>query len=98
MACFARRLAAANFFHLAFCRFVSKLAPDFRHCIWPDSVPGLFLGAILACEDKDMSKTSLPQSHEQRKIEKLLLKLAKMKPKHETPAPIARGISTLRSA
>jgi len=45
-----------------------------------------------------MMKTSLSQPHEQRRIEELLLKLAKMKPKHGTPAPIASGISTLRTA
>jgi hypothetical protein len=45
-----------------------------------------------------MTTTSLPQSHEQRKIDKLLLKLAKMKPKHGKPAPIASGINTLKTA
>ena len=45
-----------------------------------------------------MTRTTLPQMHEQRKIEKLLLKLAKMKPKHGKPAPIASGINTLRTA
>jgi hypothetical protein len=45
-----------------------------------------------------MIRPSLPQPHEQRKIEELLLKLAKMKLKHEKPAPIASGISTVRTA
>jgi len=38
--------------------------------------------------------TSRPQWHEQRKIEKLLLKLAKMKPISAKPAPIMTGSST----
>lgn len=45
-----------------------------------------------------MTRTSLPQMHEQRKIEKLLLKLAKMTPKDGKPAPIASAISTLKTA
>jgi len=35
-----------------------------------------------------MTTTSRPQLHEQRKIEKLLLKLAKLKPMSAKPAPI----------
>jgi hypothetical protein len=45
-----------------------------------------------------MTKTSFPLSHEQKRIEELLLKLAKMKPNHGKPAPTASGISTLRTA
>ena len=36
-----------------------------------------------------MTKTSFPLSHEQKRIEELLLKLAKMKPNHGKPASIA---------
>jgi hypothetical protein len=58
---------------------------------------GPFLAAFL-WENRNMTKPNLPPPHEQRKIEELLLKLAKMKPKHGTPAPIASGISTLKTA
>jgi len=39
--------------------------------------------------------TSRLQLHEQRKIEKLLLKLAKLKPIAAKPAPIMSGSSTI---
>jgi hypothetical protein len=43
--------------------------------------------------------SSLPaQTHEQRKIERLLIKLAKMKPIDAKPAPIAEGVTLLKSA
>jgi len=45
-----------------------------------------------------MMKTSLPHPHEQRKIEELLLKLAKMKLITGKRAPIASGSSTLKTA
>jgi hypothetical protein len=38
------------------------------------------------------------QSHEQRKIEKLLLKLAKAKPISAKPSPIAQGQIVFKSA
>jgi len=45
-----------------------------------------------------MPGTSRPVSHEQKKIEKLLLKLAKIKPISAKPAPIAGGQITRRTA
>jgi len=42
--------------------------------------------------------TSLPAPHEQRKIEKLLLKLSKVKPISANPAPIVLGKSAIRAA
>jgi hypothetical protein len=45
-----------------------------------------------------MSKTSLPQRHEQRKVDKLLLRLSKMKPILSKPGPIAPGKSEVRAA
>ena len=38
-----------------------------------------------------MTRTSLPQPHEQRKVEELLVKLPKMKPISAKPAPIVLG-------
>jgi hypothetical protein len=45
-----------------------------------------------------MTQTSLPQLHEQRKVEKLLVKLSKMKPICTKSAPIAPGESATRAA
>jgi hypothetical protein len=45
-----------------------------------------------------MTQSSNPLFHEQKKVEKLLLKLAKVKPISAKPAPIAGGQVTLRSA
>jgi hypothetical protein len=45
-----------------------------------------------------MTQTSLPQPHEQRKVEKLLVKLSKMKPVDTKSAPIALGESATRVA
>jgi|HubBroStandDraft_4_1064222.scaffolds.fasta_scaffold19914_1 hypothetical protein len=44
-----------------------------------------------------MTQTTLPQSHEQRKIEQLLVKLSKMKPVSAKPAPIVQEITTIRT-
>jgi hypothetical protein len=44
-----------------------------------------------------MTHTSLPQPHEQRKVEKLLLKLSKVKPISAKPAPIVQGMSAIRA-
>jgi hypothetical protein len=41
--------------------------------------------------------TSRPRLHEQRKIEKLLLKLAKLKPISAKPAPIMAGSSSMKT-
>jgi hypothetical protein len=49
-------------------------------------------------ENLRMTNTKLPQPHEQRKIEKLLLKLAKMKSNSSKVAPITNGNSSLRIA
>jgi hypothetical protein len=46
-------------------------------------------------EDYRISKTSLPQRHEQRKVDKLLLRLSKMKPTLPKPVPIAPGKSAI---
>jgi len=44
-------------------------------------------------------KRNIPsQPHEQKKIEKLLMKLAKVKPISAQPAPITQGKSALRIA
>ena len=51
-----------------------------------------------AWENMNMRATSHPVSHEQKKIEKLLLKLAKIKPISAKPAPIADGQVTRRTA
>jgi hypothetical protein len=45
-----------------------------------------------------MSETSLPQRHEQRKVDKLLLRLSKMKPVLPKPAPVAPAKSSIRAA
>jgi hypothetical protein len=45
-----------------------------------------------------MKRTGLPQLHEQRKIEALLLKLAKMNPISAKPAPIVFGKSAIQAA
>jgi hypothetical protein len=45
-----------------------------------------------------MTQTSLPQPHEQRKVEELLVKLSKMKPISAKPAPIVPGNPAIRAA
>lgn len=45
-----------------------------------------------------MKLTSLPRPHEQRKIDKLMLKLVKMQVVSAKPAPIVFGQSALKSA
>jgi hypothetical protein len=45
-----------------------------------------------------MTRTSLPQPHEQRKVEELLVKLSKMKPISGKPAPIVLGNPAIRAA
>jgi len=49
-------------------------------------------------ENMNMSATRRPVSHEQKKIEKLLLKLAKIKPISAKPAPIADAHVIRRTA
>jgi hypothetical protein len=44
-----------------------------------------------------MTPTSLPQPHEYRKIEKLLIKLSKVKPISAKPAPIVLGKCALQT-
>ena len=44
-----------------------------------------------------MTHTSPPQPHEQRKVEKLLLKLSKVKPIAANPAPIVLGRTIIRA-
>jgi len=43
-----------------------------------------------------MAQTNLPQRHEQRKVEELLLRLSKMKPIAAKPAPVGIGHTALR--
>jgi hypothetical protein len=45
-----------------------------------------------------MKHTSLPQPHEQHKVEELLVKLSKVKPISAKPAPIVLGESAIRAA
>jgi hypothetical protein len=45
-----------------------------------------------------MTRTSLPQPHEQRKVEELLVKLSKMKPISAKPTPIVVGNPAIRAA
>lgn len=45
-----------------------------------------------------MKPTSLPRPSEQRKVDKLLLKLVKVQPISAKPAPIMHGQSALRTA
>ena len=45
-----------------------------------------------------MSKTSLPQRREQRNVDKLLLRLSKMKTVLPKPAPITPAKSAIRAA
>jgi hypothetical protein len=54
--------------------------------------------AYSAWDNDDMKLTSLPQPHEQRKIEKLLARLAKTKPISAGPAPIMSGVTAPRTA
>ncbi len=42
-----------------------------------------------------MNQTSLPQPHEQRKVEELLVKLSTLKPISARPAPIFYGMSAI---
>jgi hypothetical protein len=48
--------------------------------------------------EPDPMKPHSPRPGEQKKIEKLLLKLAKVKPISAKPAPIMRDLSTRKSA
>jgi len=43
-----------------------------------------------------MTQTSLPQPHEQRKVEKLLVKLSKVNPISAKPAPSVQGMSNVK--
>jgi hypothetical protein len=45
-----------------------------------------------------MTQTSVPQRHEQRKVEGLLLKLSKVKPISAKAAPVVPGKSAIRAA
>jgi hypothetical protein len=45
-----------------------------------------------------MTQNSLPQRHEQRKVEELLLRLTKMKPISAKPAPIVFGKAAIPAA
>jgi hypothetical protein len=45
-----------------------------------------------------MTYNSLPQRHEQRKVEELLLRLSKMKPISAKPVPIVLGKAAIRTA
>jgi len=45
-----------------------------------------------------MTLTNLPQPHEQRKVETLLIKLAKVQPISAKPAPIAYGKNAVRAS
>jgi hypothetical protein len=45
-----------------------------------------------------MKRTSLPPPHEQHKIEKLLVKLSKMKPISAKPTTIVPGNPAIRAA
>lgn len=46
---------------------------------------------------RSMTQTNLPQRHEQRKVEELLLRLSKMKPISAKPAPIGLEQSAIRA-
>jgi hypothetical protein len=45
-----------------------------------------------------MKHSSLPQPHEQSRLEMLLIKLAKIQPISAKPAPISTGKVTLKTA
>jgi len=45
-----------------------------------------------------MKRTSLPQPHEQRKVEELLMKLSKMKPISAKPTTTVPGNPAIRAA
>jgi len=45
-----------------------------------------------------MTQNSLPQPHEQRKVEVLLLRLSKMQPVSAKPAPIVFGKAAIPAA
>jgi hypothetical protein len=45
-----------------------------------------------------MTQMNLPQPHEQRKVEALLLRLSKIQPISAKPAPIAFGKAAIREA
>jgi len=49
------------------------------------------------CENQDMTRNNLPQPHEKRQIEQLLVKLSKVKPISAKPAPIAQGMPAIRA-
>ena len=46
---------------------------------------------------EDMKHTSLPQPHEQHKIERLLARLSKVKPISAKPAPIVQGLCAIQA-
>jgi hypothetical protein len=48
-------------------------------------------------DNRTMTSPSLPQPHEQRKIEQLLIRLSKMKPVSAKPAPIVQRLPALRA-
>ena len=49
-------------------------------------------------ESVNVTRTNRILFHEQKKVEKLLLKLAKMKPISAKPTPVANGQVTQRTA
>ena len=49
-------------------------------------------------DNGDMTLTSLRQPHEQRRVEELLVKLAKIKPISARPAPIMSGLNVRKTA
>jgi len=44
-----------------------------------------------------MTQTILPQPHEQRKIEQVIVKLSKVKPISAKPAPIVQGMPAIQA-
>ena len=56
------------------------------------------LCAQIEWHNREMNRTGLPQPHEQRKIEQLLIVLAKKQPISPKPAPIAYGLSAIGTA
>jgi len=57
-----------------------------------------FSGVRMGWSDQSACISSVSKPHEQRKIEKLLVKLAKIKPMSGKPGPIMSGHSVLRTA
>jgi len=56
------------------------------------------LGGRTLYENRAMAQTSLPQPHEQRKLEQLIVKLSKVKPISAKPAPIVHGMLAVRAS